>query len=99
MRVMLKLLIVKWLFSIYSLGLFSLLLCGQVLAADSQNLIQIYQQALSHDPALASAKSGNLAIQEKLVQGRAQYLPTINFNAGASASQTDIKIILLFLQV
>jgi outer membrane protein len=84
---------VKWLLPIFSLGLFSLLLCGQLLAADSQNLIQIYQQALSQDPALASAKSGNLAMQEKLVQGRAQYLPTISFNAGASASKTDIKII------
>jgi outer membrane protein len=32
-------------------------------------------------------------MQEKLVQGNALYLPTINFNAGATASQTDIKYI------
>jgi outer membrane protein len=85
--------LVKRLLPIYLLGLFPWLLCGQALAADSQNLIQIYQQALSQDPALASAKSGNLAMQEKLVQGKAQYLPTVNFNAGANSSKTDIKFL------
>jgi outer membrane protein len=66
---------------------------GQVHAEETQNLQQIYQQALTQDPVLASAKSGNRAMQEKLVQGNALYLPTINFNAGATASQTDIKYI------
>lgn len=76
-----------WMFSLVMLAL------GQVQAEETQNLQQIYQQALSQDPVLASAKSGNRAMQEKLVQGNALYLPTINFNAGATASQTDIKYI------
>jgi outer membrane protein len=72
---------------------FSMIALGQVQAEETQNLQQIYQQALTQDPLLASAKSGNRAMQEKLVQGNALYLPTVNFNAGVSASQTDIKII------
>lgn len=62
-------------------------------AAETQDLSQIYQEALSKDPVLAAARNGNRAMQEKLVQGQAQYLPTITFNAGASASRTDIKYI------
>ena len=72
---------------------FSMIAFGQVHAEETQNLQQIYQQAVTQDPVLASAKSGNRAMQEKLVQGNALYLPTINFNAGATASQTDIKYI------
>jgi outer membrane protein len=75
---------------IFSLALFGL---GQAQAEETQNLLQIYQQALTQDPVLASAKSGNRAVQEKLIQGKAQYFPTISFNAGVSASQTDIRII------
>lgn len=56
-----------------------------------QDLLAIYSQALAHDPTLASAKSANLAAQEIIEQGKALYRPTINFNAGASTSQTHIK--------
>ena len=69
----------------------SLLACGYVQAADNQDLMQIYQQALSHDPAWASAQSSHLASQEKLVQGNALFLPTVNFNAGLNETQTDAK--------
>jgi outer membrane protein len=62
-------------------------------AAEAQDLSQIYQEALSKDPLLAAARNSNRAMQEKLVQGQAQYLPTITFNAGATASRTDIKYI------
>ena len=75
---------------IFSLALFGL---GQAQAADTQNLLQIYQQALQHDPVWASAQSANRGMQEKLVQSKAQYLPTVTFNAGASASQTDVKYV------
>jgi outer membrane protein len=47
-------------------------------AADSQNLMQIYQQALSHDPVWMSAQSSNRALQEKLPQGQSQFLVIIN---------------------
>ena len=62
-------------------------------AAETQDLSQIYQEALSKDPVLSAARNSNRAMQEKLVQGQAQYLPTITFNAGATASRTDIKYI------
>ncbi len=62
-------------------------------AADSQDLMQIYQQALSHDPVWISAQSSNRASQEKLVQGQSQFLPAITLNAGTSASKTDFRAI------
>ncbi len=58
-----------------------------------QSLMDIYNQALAHDPALASALSANKAAQEIIEQGKALYRPTVNFNASASASQTDNKFI------
>ena len=79
--------LVLWVFSLALFGL------DQAQAADTQNLLQIYQQALQHDPVWASAQSANRGMQEKLVQGKAQYLPTVTFNAGASASQTDVKYV------
>ena len=62
-------------------------------AAETQNLVQIYQQALAHDPIWASAQSGRLATQEKLAQGNAQLLPTVSFNAGVSEVQADTKFL------
>jgi len=56
-----------------------------------QSLIDIYHQALAHDPTLASALSANRAAQEIIEQGKALYRPTVNFFANANASQTDIK--------
>jgi outer membrane protein len=61
--------------------------------AKQQSLMDIYHQALAHDPTLASALSANKAAQEIIEQGKALYRPTVNFNAGASASETDIKFI------
>ncbi len=79
-------------------------LATQVFAADmlaaevqvqekQQSLVDIYSQALAHDPTLASALSANQAAQELIEQGKALYRPTVNFSAGANASQTDIKYI------
>ena len=59
--------------------------------AKSQSLLDIYHQALAHDPVLASALSANKAAQEIIEQGKALYRPTINFNAGASTSSTHIR--------
>lgn len=55
-----------------------------------QSLMDIYDQALAHDPALASALSANKAAQEIIEQGKALYRPVVNFNAGVNASHTDI---------
>ena len=60
-------------------------------AEGQQNLLDIYQQALSNDPTWASARSANTAAQEKLEQGKALYRPTVSFNSNASHSETDIR--------
>jgi len=57
------------------------------------SLIDIYQQALSNDPKLASALSANRAAQEIIEQGKALYRPTVNFNADANTLATDIRYI------
>jgi len=57
------------------------------------SLIDIYQQALSHDPTLASALSANKAAQEIIEQGKALYRPSVNFNADANKFSTDIRYI------
>ncbi len=56
-----------------------------------QSLLDIYHQALAHDPTLASALSANKAAQEIIAQGKALYLPTVNFNASANTTQSDIR--------
>jgi len=63
-----------------------------VIAAEKeQSLIDVYHQALAHDPTLASALSANKAAQEIIEQGKALYRPTVDFNANANAYRTDIK--------
>jgi outer membrane protein len=55
------------------------------------NLVDIYNQALAHDPVLASALSGNQAAQEIIEQAKALYRPTVNFNAEATATHSRIR--------
>lgn len=57
------------------------------------SLIEIYQQALENDPTLASALSANQAAQEAIEQAKALYRPTVTLNAGANATQTDIRFL------
>jgi outer membrane protein len=80
-----------------SLALVILLVCAMpVLTATAiagykqQSLMDVYDQALAHDPTLASALSANKAAQEIIEQGKALYRPVLNFNAGVNASRTDI---------
>lgn len=56
-----------------------------------QSLVEIYQQAMSHDPTLASALSANQAAQELIEQGKALYRPTVNFTAEANAISSNIR--------
>ena len=60
-------------------------------AAKTMSLVDVYHQALAHDPTLASALSANKAAQEIIEQGKALYRPTVNFNADASTSRTHIR--------
>ena len=64
-----------------------------VIQSKSESLLDIYQQALAHDPTLASALSANQAAQEIIEQGKALYRPTVNFNADANMVQSDIRYI------
>ncbi len=56
-----------------------------------QSLLDTYQQALSHDATLASALSANQSAQELIEQGKALYLPNVNFSAGVNATQADVR--------
>lgn len=60
-------------------------------AEQGSNLLDIYQMALNSDPTLAAARSGNLAMQEKIEQGKALYRPVVNFTTDVSHSETDIR--------
>ncbi len=59
----------------------------------TQNLLDIYQLALTNDPTLASARSSNLAAQEKTEQGKALYRPNVSFNSNASHTEGNVKFI------
>jgi outer membrane protein len=63
---------------------------GQI-GSKPQTLLNIYHQALANDPELASALSANKAAQEIIEQGKALYRPTVNFNASATNSHTNIR--------
>lgn len=57
----------------------------------NQNLLDIYQNALSQDPAWASSRSANQAAQEKLEQGKALYRPTVTFSSDFTESRTSLQ--------
>lgn len=82
-------------FKLFISSLLLSLLLGAPAYADEKvaSLMDIYQQALAHDPQLASALNANRAAQEIIEQGKALYRPTVNLSAGASASQTDIRFV------
>jgi len=59
----------------------------------AQNLLQIYQQALARDPVWSAAQNANRAVQEKIVQGQAQYLPVVSIAGNANATSNDVKFV------
>lgn len=56
----------------------------------TQNLKDIYNLALQHDPTWAAAGYANTGVQEKIAQGKALLRPTININSNLSHSDTSI---------
>lgn len=72
---------------ILSLALFGLV-TGTTGATD---LIQVYQDALSHDAQFASARAQSTAGQERRAQGLAGLLPSVNASASTQYNDTDIK--------
>ncbi len=69
------------------------LLIGAIFApsANAANLMDIYREAQASDAALASAQAAYQAGQEKLPQGRAQLLPSVNLSANSTWNQMDIQ--------
>lgn len=56
------------------------------------NLFEIYREALEHDAQYASARAAYIAAQEKLPQGRAGLLPTINATGTAQNQYIDTNL-------
>lgn len=54
-------------------------------------LKELYTLALANDPNWAAARYANIGAQEKLVQGKALLLPTINMNSNLNRSNTNIQ--------
>lgn len=59
--------------------------------ANAANLIDIYHEAQTRDAGLASARAAYQAGQEKLPQGRALLLPSVNLSASTSWNELDIQ--------
>lgn len=59
--------------------------------AQAADLMEIYRLAKDNDEIIASNKAAYLAGKEKLPQGRALLLPTINLNASLSHSDMDVS--------
>ena len=55
------------------------------------DLLQVYQEALTQDPSLQSAKSAQLAGQEALPQGRALLLPAVSLSANTQYNDIDTQ--------
>lgn len=55
------------------------------------DLLQIYQEALTQDATLQSAKSAQIAGQEALPQGRALLLPSVNLSANSQYNDIDTQ--------
>jgi outer membrane protein len=65
-----------------------LLFAGQLNAAD---LLQVYRDARANDAAFASAQATLKAGRERLPQGKALILPTINLTGNASYTDGDVR--------
>jgi len=59
--------------------------------AAADDLITSYNDGLQSDPAFAAARSSYEASKERLVQGRALFLPNINVTANANYTTADYK--------
>ena len=60
-------------------------------AAEMNNLMGVYRQALASDAVFASARAAYQAAREKLPQGLAQLLPNVNLSAGTTWNRLDVS--------
>jgi outer membrane protein len=63
----------------------------QPIQGNAISLLDLYHQAVSNDPTLASALSANQAAQEIIEQGKALYRPSVNLSAGVNVTQSNIE--------
>jgi outer membrane protein len=61
-------------------------------SARGEDLLQIYREAVTNDPAIASAQANWQATQEAVPQARAGLLPAASATGGASGNQYDAVI-------
>ncbi|MDO8989290.1 MAG: TolC family outer membrane protein [Sideroxyarcus sp.] len=66
-----------------------LLALGVSPLASAADLLDIYRAAQSHDAVFASARAAQQAGQEKLTQGRALLLPSVNLTANTTKNDLD----------
>ncbi len=66
-------------------ALIAIVLSGSMSIAAAEDLVQIYRDALTSDPVLASARATREATQELVPQARAGLLPAVNLVANAGA--------------
>ena len=55
------------------------------------DLLQVYREALTQDATFQAAKSAQIAGQEKLAQGRALFMPSINLSANTAHNEVDTQ--------
>lgn len=60
-------------------------------AAAAQDLVQVYRDAVRYDAVFASARAALEAGREKLPQGRALLLPTLNLTGNVTRSRIDVQ--------
>lgn len=65
---------------------------GLGLPAHAADLLEIYRQALSQDAVYASARATWQAGQEKLPQGRALLLPSVNLSGNTTYNDIDVRL-------
>ena len=69
--------------------LVALLLAAAPLAVAAENLTQVYQDALRYDAQYAAAQQALRAGRERVPQGRALLLPSLNLTANVTRSSTE----------
>lgn len=57
----------------------------------AENLLDVYREAQGHDATIASARAAYRAGMEKLPQGRALLLPSVNLGANTTRTEQDIE--------
>lgn len=67
----------------------ALLAATVALPAAAADLVDIYRAALTQDALFAAARAAHLAGQEKLTQGRALLLPSVNLNANTTYNDVN----------